>query len=156
MRSRRTQQQLLPHAFLLADPRAHTATHQHVDEQRSTGRPKVSQTAFWDATVPPTQQMCGAALSLLSLGVFLLGKHHPEFLSHPPLRVDVLPSQSQPAREFADAPLSCGRRNTQPEHAERCRESLQIVSFVERFSPQTSLNKPFISDLNHLNVKRNS
>lgn len=50
-------------------------------EQHSTGRSEGSQTAFWDIIQPPTRQMCCAALSLprLSLGVFLLGKHHLEF-----------------------------------------------------------------------------
>lgn len=50
-------------------------------EQHSTGESEGSQTAFWDIIQPPTQQMCCSALSLpqLSLGLFLLGKHHLEF-----------------------------------------------------------------------------
>lgn len=40
------------------------------------------------------------------------------------------------------------RRNTQPEHEMRFRESLQILSFVEWLSPQTSLNKHCISSQN--------
>lgn len=149
---------------------AHAAAHRYctcvqmeMDEQHSTGRSKVSQTAFWDVTVPPTQQMCRAALWMLSLGVFLLGKHHPK---HPSLSrlwgwMCYLLSLTLPidtSRQLANAPSLLWAE----EHPTRTRDEVQGefahpqlcgMAFTSDLSEETS---HFISDLNHLNGNHNS
>lgn len=117
-----------------------------MDGRHPTGRSKVSQTAFWDVAAAPTQQMCGAALSLFSLGVFLLGKHHPELPSRLPLGAAALSSQSHSAHRYL--PGVCRRSTSRvgggtPNQFTRLdsRGVCRFSCFVEQLSPQTSLNK---------------
>lgn len=123
-----------------------TCVQMEMDEQHSTGRSKVSQTAFWNIIAPPTQQMCRDALSLLSLEVFLLGNTILSFCLLAASEGGCVTFSgslcpSIPAGSLPTLHLSCGRRNTRPEDEMRFRESLQILSFVEWLSPQTSLKK---------------
>lgn len=122
-----------PSADRLYAPRpADACVQMKMDEQHSTGRSGVSQTAFWAVIVPPTQQMCRAAPSPLSLGAFLLWKHHSEvLLAQPPLRADALPPQSHsdaPRLPWADG----GAARKGPHHnnldCRRVRAPLDVLS----------------------------
>lgn len=157
MCSRRTQQQLLPHTFLLADL-LHT--------QQPTDTVHVCKWKWMSNTPQGGQRSArlhsGTSLCRLhSRCVVLLSHCSPwecfcwgnTILSFHLLAASeggcvtfsVSLCPSIPAGSLPTLHLSCGRRNPQPKHEMRFRESLQILSFVEWLSPQTSLNKHRIS-----------